>query len=65
MKLKCKIFSFQFCSLTEEQRQEEVVVAMKEENQNLQQVNLSKASTETSGVCCFTGLVLGLVAFGI
>uniref|UniRef100_A0A8D2M7Q4 Coiled-coil domain containing 27 n=1 Tax=Zonotrichia albicollis TaxID=44394 RepID=A0A8D2M7Q4_ZONAL len=38
VKLKSKIFSFQFCSLTEEQRQEEAVVAMVEENQNLQQV---------------------------
>nr|XP_014126559.1 coiled-coil domain-containing protein 27 isoform X3 [Zonotrichia albicollis] len=37
VKLKSKIFSFQFCSLTEEQRQEEAVVAMVEENQNLQQ----------------------------
>lgn len=56
MKLKCKIFSFQFCSLTEEQKQEEMMVMMEEENRNLQQVNSCKASTEKSGICCFIGL---------
>ncbi|OWK54367.1 Coiled-coil domain-containing protein 27 [Lonchura striata] len=38
VKLKCKMFSFQLCSLTEEQRQEEAVVMMEEKNHNLQQV---------------------------
>lgn len=51
--------------MTEEQRQEELVVRMEEENRNLHQVNLCKASTEKSGTCCFTGLVLGLMEFGI